>query len=162
MKIEGKNMKAETLIKCASGFVEQRMAEHGQIDPFWHVVTTQGEQMIVPPMSDDKDEAVALMRVLLKVVDANLCMFVAEAWQIEVTTAETIPVTEQQRLQHPSRKEVVIFQAEDIDGEIMGHRDIIRDAKGKPTLGPLEIERMQVSTGRIIGMLPTRRGERLQ
>jgi hypothetical protein len=157
MKIE-----AETLIKCASGFVEQRMAEHGQINPFWHVVTAHDEQMIVPPMSDDKDEAVALMRVLLEVVDAKLCMFVTEAWQIEVTTEEEIPATDYQRSQHPSRKEVVMFQAEDIDGEITGHRDIIRDANGKPRLGPLKIERMQMSSGRMVGMLPTRRGERLQ
>jgi hypothetical protein len=155
-------MNAERLIKCASDFAEQRIAEHGQINPFWHVVTAHDEQMIVPPMSDDKDEATALMRVLLEVVDAKLCMFVTEAWQIEVATEEAIPSTDYQRSQHPSRKEVVMFQVEDSNGEITGHRDIIRDNKGKPRLGPLQIERYQMSRGRMVGMLPTPRGERLQ
>jgi hypothetical protein len=155
-------MNAAVMIKVASDFAEQVMAKQNRIDPFWHLITARDEHMVVPTLSDDKDEAVLLMRLLLKAVEAKMCMFVAEAWQIEVTTAEAIPATEQQRLQHPSRKEVVLFQAEDIDGEITGHRDIIRDANGKPTLGPLEIERMDVSTGRIVGMLPIQRGEQLQ
>jgi hypothetical protein len=89
-------------------------------------------------------------------------MFVTEAWQIEVATAEAIPSTDYQRSQHPSRKEVVLFQAEDIDGEITGHRDIIRDNRGNPRLGPLEIERSQMSSGRMVGMLPAPYGEKLQ
>jgi hypothetical protein len=153
-------MNAESLIKCASGFAEKRMAQHGCIHPFWHVITAQDEHMIVPSMSDDKDEAAAMMRALLEVVDAKICLFVAEAWQIEIQAGEAIPSTYRQS--HPSRKEVVIFQAEDIDGEITGHRDIMRDAKGKPTLGSLEIERPQISSGRLVGMLPARRGERSQ
>jgi hypothetical protein len=49
-----------------------------------------------------------------------------------------------------------MFSGEDHAGELLGKRRIERPAKGKPYLGPLEVEEYKTSEGRMVGMLPQR------
>jgi hypothetical protein len=49
-----------------------------------------------------------------------------------------------------------MLQGEDEqEGMLSGRRNIIR-GKGKPKLGPLQIERFNNSQGRMVGLLPKR------
>lgn len=60
-------------------------------------------------------------------------------------------------LEHlPGRKEVLLFSAEDqAEGSIMAMRDIIRPARGRARLGPLDLKAGHGTLeGRMVGLLP--------
>jgi hypothetical protein len=156
------------LIAFTSNFCDRQFAAKGMIIPIWHAVTSTGESLIQTAPCDDKDLSVAMIRALFDIRDVVRYVFMDEAW----TLARMLQPDEQAKIRreglanHPDRIEVVMIQGEDRDcGQIMLHRDIIRPAKGRPYLGPLQSlddlpfiphgARVQ-SEGRMVGLLPVR------
>jgi hypothetical protein len=154
-----------SMIERASRHVEGIFQVTGHILPMWHAIKSNGQHIITPaPATDDKDMAAAIMRALFELEDVVCCLFIDEAWTIEAdNAADARKITEwiaqgHGARDHPDRREVVAFAAEDESGMLTARRPIIRPAHGKPKLGPLQIDDMRgmESSGRMVGMLPRR------
>jgi hypothetical protein len=149
----------DKLVRLLSAACDGFMQHFARVTPMYHIVCRPGFHLILDSISGDKDESVAKVRLLLKVTDAVAYAFCDEAWiaeyQPDEVKGDMMPdVPPQDR---PNREEIVLIQAEsEREGELTGRRKIIRDKNGKPTLGPLEIERYDESRGRMVGMLPRR------
>jgi hypothetical protein len=147
------------MIEAASRWTDEQFAAKGKILPVWHVIADSGRCLILPSPPGDKDTSATIMRSLLHVLGATRYMFIAEAWAVELKADELDEVERLDRdgaSTHPRRLEVVMFSGEDQSGELLGRRRIERPRNGKPYLGPLELEAMSVSEGRLVGMLPQR------
>jgi len=157
----------EEFMRSVSAAIDPIFAQTGQILPMYHIVAPIGETVIPAPPVADKDVAVQLIRLLLEKVEASRVCFVDEAWT--VTRKGTADDLEQMRQMAPpseqsDRKEIVMFSVEDIaKGELLGYRDIIREPGQRPRLGELVIhERVTMSVGRMVGLLPRPAGARVQ
>jgi hypothetical protein len=156
------------LLAFTSGQCDKIFARNGVIYPMWHAVTSTGESFIETPPFDDKDLAVAMIRALFDLKDVVRYVFVDEAWTLNrmIRPEEDENIRREGIANHPDRVEVVMIQGEDRDcGQIMLHRDVIRPAKGKPYLGPLQsLDDLSFmpqgasvqSEGRMVGLLPVR------
>jgi hypothetical protein len=147
-------------VEHASGTVEKVFRRVGVIKPMFHVVKRDGAEFVLPgDIGRDKDMTCVLARAAFEVVDAVRYLFVDEAWTVEALgdNAEEI-VREAIRVgvsNHPARKEVIMFSAEDErEGQMLARRVIIRPATGHAYLGPLVIETDNISEGRFVGLLP--------
>jgi hypothetical protein len=86
-------------------------------------------------------------------------VFIDEAWQLETTITDRDKIDRIHRRgirNHPDRREILMYQAEDETGSVTAHRVITRPPNRKPQLGPLEFFRSQQSEGRLVGMLPVK------
>jgi len=149
----------EKLMHMLSRACDDFMANFARVTPMYHIICRQGFHLIVDAPPGDKDEIVAKVRVLLKVCDAVAYAFCDEAWFAQYRPDEVTPGMAPDVLPHdrPNREEIVLIQAEsEREGERTGSRKIIRDKDGKPTLGPLDIQRFDQSIGRMVGLLPQR------
>jgi len=133
----------------------------GEILPMWHSITESGEHKITPSPPFDKDTAALLMRAYFAVNHVARYVFVNEAWQLCAPTGlsddELQEIARHGLSDHPSRIEVLMYQAEDETGVLTAHRVITRPGNGhRPKLGPLEFIQPTHSEGRFVGMLPVR------
>jgi hypothetical protein len=157
------------LLTFASGQCDKLFAQEGVIYPMWHAITSTGDTLIETPPFENKDLAVAMIRALFDLRDVVRYVFVDEAWTLSrlLRPDEEEWVSREGISKHPDRVEVVMIQGEDRDcGQIVLHRDIIRPAKGKPYLGPLQSlddlpymphgGSVAQSEGRMVGLLPVR------
>jgi hypothetical protein len=147
-----------SLIELASAGAEASFAKHGSLAPFWHCINAAGTlHLVVPPPIDDKDFSAAIMKYFMKENDIVRYCLVDEAWTAllpnEEEARKVVRVSD-----HPLRKEVVMFSAEDESGMLTAQRAILRPSGQPPRLGPLVINDMQGWTGegRLVGMLPRR------
>jgi hypothetical protein len=147
------------MIEAASVWADDRFAQYGEITPMWHIVTGDGREMILQPPPVDKDVGARIMRAALRKLDAIRCVFIDEAWTVEVKlddAAEVERIEREGAATHPRRVEMLMFAGEDQMGQLIGTRPIERPPGGKAYLGPIEIESSPVSHGRFVGMLPPR------
>jgi hypothetical protein len=146
------------LIEVASGASERTFMTTGSFPPTWHMITADGEHLFSGPISHDKDTQVALIRALMIIRNIVRYVFIDEAWILErkeIDRAEIDRVYQVGLKDHPDRKEILMFSAEDQSaGMMMGHRDIIRERGRKARLGPLVIDKFDQSEGRMVGLLP--------
>jgi hypothetical protein len=150
-------------VEMASAKIDIIFKAQGEVRPMYHFVIG-AEDVVLPAPPVGKDEAVAIMRTIFKKTGTHRYVFIDEAWSaIEVASpGQTIDDMRKKMktLTPPSkrsdRKEVVIFFAEDeTEGYFAAQREIIRDADGKGTLGPLEYDNQpSVMMGRMTGLLP--------
>jgi hypothetical protein len=156
------------LIAFTSGQCDKIFARTGVIYPMWHAITSAGESFIETPRFDDKDVAVAMIRALFDLKDVVRYVFIDEAWTLHrmIQPDEEEKIWREGLSKHPDRVEVVMIQGEDRDyGQIVAQRAIIRPAKGRAYLGPLQTlddlpfmpagAHVQ-SEGRMVGLLPVR------
>jgi hypothetical protein len=149
------------LIALASDHIEKMFPQTGNVAAMWHWVRADGDHVVAlaPPVS--KDDGIALMRQVLATEEAVAVLYVDEAWTFctndrqEAADFVAAGLTAEQ---HPRRVEVVVFNAEDDTGNLMGTRKIERPAGKPPRLGPLELEESTWSAGRMVGLLS--RGKR--
>lgn len=141
----------DALIRRVSRIAEQRFNREGEIDPIWLVETVSGEQQIIvsPVMalsalatSDYKDKLAAKMRETFADLDVVRYARAAECWTVDAEMIEEQFAQHYAALgytlaNHPSRREVVLFEAEDGTEVLTAFRDIVRPAHGKPYLGKL-------------------------
>jgi hypothetical protein len=146
-------MTPHELIEMASNLAGQIFDLKGELSPVFMIETDDTLNLVPPPPHLGKDAAVGFIRELMKEMGAVAFVFVDEAWTVEGTDIDlSIPPPE-----HPKRKEQIIFIAETDTETVLGHRDIIRPViGGKPSLGPLQIEKLTQITGRMTGMLRDR------
>lgn len=158
-----------SMIEDASRGVEQLFDVDGEIGGMWLFVTSNGREVVMPaPNINDKDFAMALVRMMFEAENVVRCLHITEAWTVEAHGEAEIKAMEAwlargaSAQDHPRRREVVTFIAEDNTGQLTAQREIVRPANGKPRLGPLRLAEFTESYGRAVGMLPRRRGEALQ
>jgi hypothetical protein len=146
------------LIEVASGASELTFMTTGSFPPTWHMITADGEHLYSGPISPDKDTQVALIRALMIIRNIVRYVFIDEAWILErkeIDRAELDRVYQTGLKNHPDRKEILMFSAEDQSaGMVTAHRDIIREPGRKARLGPLVIDNFTESEGRMVGLLP--------
>ena len=156
------------MIEAASRNIEVIFGITGEVAPMWHFTKANGNEFaMLAPDTDDKDIATAIVRAVFEVEDVVRYVFMTEAWVVE--THDPVEIEEikvwiaqgRSARDHPKRREIVMFVAEDATGQLTGQREIERKGK-RPRLGSLQIDEFTQSEGRIIGMLPRRREARLQ
>lgn len=152
--------KLRSMIESASQFVENVFAQDGAIASIWHYVRGDGQEVVMAaPPTEDKDEAVMLMRSVFQLENAVRCLFICEAWTVEVGGEAEVKAMQAwiarggSAVDHPQRCEVILFAAEDDTGQLTAQRKIVRTGD-KPQLGELRIDEFALSEGRYIGMLP--------
>jgi hypothetical protein len=157
IKMGGATFKLRDIVEVVA-MAAGRMIEHrGFIRPMYFIGTTEADGDIglnvCPAPHRDKDVSVALIRELLVVVEAKFVVFTDEAWVVEGTGKFNPDIVVST---HPDRREVVILTAEDDNQHILAQLPIIRDAAGKPSLGPIRwvSDRYGRSEGRLIGLMP--------
>lgn len=153
------------MIETASACSELIFADSGAILPMWDAITKDGRRLLIPIELRDKDRAADLIRSIFAEERVVACVFITEAWVAYLDDSDTEASRKAMAggsLEHyPGRGEVVTFMAENDDGMLQAHRQIIR-GEGKPTLGPLEYLPSREVSGRFIGMLPRQEAEPLQ
>jgi hypothetical protein len=148
-------------VETISKTIEKLFDRQGLILPMYHVIERDGTVSVLPAPARDKDASVALVRAFFEICRPQRYLFVDEAWTVMATDADIAQLEAYvQRVgslkDHPQRIEVVMFQVEDRDeGQLTASRRIVRPAKGKPRLGPLEFDDGPSSSeGRMVGLLP--------
>jgi hypothetical protein len=155
-----------SFVEETSRRIERVFLKNGKIDQFWHIVFADGEEHVMPSPSPNKNTAVAMMRSLFERRPVRRYILVGEAWTVEARSDEhlTHVINEAARRDisdHPDRKEVIVFAAEDARfGLMMAQRTIERPSDGKPYLGPLKFSDSRHLAGRMVALLP--RKEALQ
>jgi hypothetical protein len=138
---------------------------HDGLRPFWHLVTRDGRNIIVPVVfarPKDKDVAVAMIREIARREDVVLSVFVGEAWT-KLYDAKTHSLDQVREefdknrglSEDPERIEIVSYYLEDADGCLMAQREIKRDRGKKPRLCDLKFTQAKYAEGRMLGQLPT-------
>lgn len=138
-------------------YIERFFKKNGEILPMYHCVGSDGNEVVFPSPARDKDQAVAMVRVLLKSIEATRVAFIDEAWTLEQPTEEEAREAERVGIRNnPKRVEIVMISVEDAnEGFLMATAKIIRHGN-KAMLGKFEFVRDGGSwEGRMIGLLPT-------
>lgn len=136
----------------------------GQFLATYHVVLGDGEELIFPPPSPDKNESIAMVRALLVILEAKRVLFVDEAWAAAASGEEESKKVEAfaaaNSLEHwGGRREVIVYMAEDeAEGAMLAYRDILREEGKRPRLGTLYYQSGGVNSGRMLGLLPNKTG----
>jgi hypothetical protein len=113
-------------------------------------VDEKGRAILLPPPPLPKDDAMYLIKEAMKHLHIVRYVFIDEAWTVRGKERDELP---DDLSQHPERKEIILFNAEDKNGEqLLASRDIIREG-GQPRLGPLVFSDMNMMSGRMIGLL---------
>ena len=149
-------------VESVQPWVEKTFKNQGCIPKMFHAVTREGKDVAFRSPSDDKDICMLMVRAAFQKLDAVRYLHIDEAWTLEVPDGSALAARMKSGAllpsQHPDRREIVMISAE-AEGcaMLMASRAIIRPARGKATLGPLncwspsgELE------GRMVGLLPVR------
>jgi mRNA degradation ribonuclease J1/J2 len=159
-------MTLREFVESASAKIEIIFRETGKVSAMYHFIAN-GESVTIPAPPLPKNAAFAFMRDIFAKLGVTRFVFIDEAWLVSLTASrediksyadaakrfKNMPTPRE----HPDRKEVVMFYAEDEnEGFFSARRPIERDANGKSKLGPLDTEQPTVSGGRMTGLLPTK------
>jgi len=150
----------KSLIEFASAQAVKLFRRQGIIYPLYHCIRADGETTILNAFDQDKDLSVAMTKAWMHINDIDTYVFMDEAWILDATQSGSprIDIKKVQRegiRNHPDRREVVMFSAENRRGEkLTAKHFILRPEVGKPTLSPLQIDPpYDHSEGRMVGLL---------
>jgi hypothetical protein len=149
----------KSLIEFASKQAEKLFRLQGNLYPLYHCIKANGDTVILNRMDEDKDLSVAMMIAWMHLNDVDRYCYMDEAWIVDDRRGQLGLDIEKVRREgvknHPDRREIVMFSAENRRGEqLTAKRFILRPEIGKPTLSPLEIdEPFDHSEGRMVGLL---------
>jgi hypothetical protein len=149
---------AREMIETIDVYAEKTFAKHGEVMPCWLVETKDGQIGLLSPPHEDKDLCMALVRALFEVIEVRCYVYISEAWTLQTTNKserEARIIANRGIADHPDRNEILLYAAEDENGMIMAHRNIIRLADAKPTLAPIEYDKPSEMEGRMVGLLPS-------
>jgi len=152
-------MNLKELIEFADSQAVKIFRHTGQLLPMWHAFKSNGEQLVLPQPSDDKDKAAKLIAALFELENVETYCFMSEAWILH-TTMERDPVLPSSLEHHPDRREAIMFSAENREGDSQtARRFILRPEHGKAKLAPLQMDDMAnvTSEGRMVGLLSRRK-----
>ncbi|SRR5580765_6303086 len=161
-----KDMDLKELIEFASAQAEKIFRKAGEFVPMWHAITAEGREIIVvsPEFCEHKDAGIQAIREQFEKEDVEIYVFISEAWLLETKRShdrqDLAKIARQGIGNHPDRREVIAFSAENRKGEMLtGRRYILRPEHGKAKLSPLMLDDMQKlteSSGRMVGLLKRR------
>lgn len=149
----------KSLIEFASTQAGKLFRKQGVIYPLWHAIGADGKTTILPALDRDKDLSVALTKAWFVINDIDTYVFMDEAWAVDDRRGQIgLDIKKVQRegiSEHPDRREIVMFSAENRRGEqLTARRFILRPEIGKASLAPLVIdEQFDHSEGRMVGLL---------
>lgn len=150
----------KSMIEFASTQAEKLFRKKsGVIYPLYHCIDAKGMTTILPALDSDKDLSVALTKAWMCLNNIDRYVFMDEAWIVDDRRGQIGLDVEKIKREgvknHPDRREVVMFSAENRRGErLTAKRYILRPEIGKPTLAPLEIDpQFDHSEGRMVGLL---------
>ena len=146
------------LIKAGSRYAEYVFSCRGEFTGTCHAVTSDQKSLIVsmPPV-DDLDLALKILREFFLAKDVVAYVFVNEGFIVRGSFASVEEAMTVEPSEHLDRREVIILSAEsEIEGTLMGQREIFRPRGRKPYLGPLEILPYKEFGGRALGLLARR------
>jgi len=148
----------KSLIEFASLNAEKIFKRTGALYPMYHAIDGRGEHKILTPQMDDKDISVAMVKAWFALEGIDRYVFIDEAWVVDSTKSGVELDIEKARREgvrnHPDRREIVMFSAENRKGEMQtAKRFILRPEVGKPTLSPLTFDEFDSSEGRMVGLL---------
>jgi hypothetical protein len=151
----------KSLIEFASTQAEKIFRKTGVLYPMYHAISSIGETKILTPKLDDKDLAVAMVKAWFEIENIDRYCFIDEAWILDDRKGNLPPqdwarIRREGLSNHPDRREVIMFSAENRRGEMQtATRFILRPEIGKPSLSPLKIDDMTdvESEGRMVGLL---------
>jgi hypothetical protein len=150
----------KSMIEFASTQAEKIFRKQGVLYPLYHAVKATGETVILTPPPGDKDMSVALIKAWLALENIDRYVYIDEAWIIDDRKGN-LPPLDMERIRregvrnHPDRREVVLFAAENRRSEMLtAARFILRPEIGKPSLAPLKIDDMTgiQSEGRMVNL----------
>lgn len=138
--------------------------QNGNLSQMFHFIDTDGKHYVLPAPRGDKDQSVAVVRVILQRANAVRVMVIDEAWILDANKSGAPSMQEARDIwesggsiqHHPARTEAVTLLAEDIyEGSLAAYRPIIREPNSNPRLGELVfLPSGGVGEGRMIGLLP--------
>jgi hypothetical protein len=140
-------MTLKDLIITASKSADRIFRKDSCIHPLYHMLKPNGESAIWSAADlDDKETMVMAARAIMRELSIERYVFINEAWVLEAMNRTPEEVAEIDRFtsefgvsEHPDRREVVMFFAENKAGEhLMAHRYILRPEHGKPSLSALK------------------------
>lgn len=150
----------KSLIGFASAQAETLFRMQGVLYPLYHCITAGGKTVFLNALDlEDKDLSVAMTMVWMRLAEIDRYVFMDEAWIVDDRRGQLGLDIEKVRREgvknHPDRREVVMFSAENRRGEqLTARRYILRPEIGKPKLAPLEIDPpYDYSEGRMVGLL---------
>jgi hypothetical protein len=141
-----------TLIEIASAIAE-RAFQHtgGRIIPMWHAVAADGKIQILPAPHDlDQFDITQSLRDHFAENNIVRYVFISEAWSLRTDdVAEYNKWRREYRSlkDHPKRKEIMTFFAEDLTMAMIAERAIIRPSREPPRLGKLCFEDIETLKG---------------
>lgn len=150
-------MTAEQLIDMTSLAVKAVFNKNGVFSPLVHFISEDGNHSFfdIPHYLTDKDSWAMYSRIVLEQEEAVVCVFINEAWQLNVKSKDADRILEAGLEHQPGREEIIMFIAEDATGSVAASMPIIRPKDGSPYLGALDIlPRSDMSKGRFVGLLP--------
>lgn len=171
------NTKLERLVRKVAILAGQKFEQGAGLHPFFYGIQDDGKRFIFDPyalglLPYDMDYDGALKQAISNCAEMLFAMhkvkryvYVSEAWMLtydkNVTPEEIEKAMKEGVSNHPKRVEVIIFQAEDMDGNaISGVQSIVRPSLGQPYLDDdlkLEDATKWESTGRFTHMLAFRK-----
>lgn len=148
----------QTLIELADKSATGFFLQYGEFSAKYHCITKDGKQLLLPAPPGDKDQSVAIAKLLFKQFSVTCYVFISEAWTLEIEAsipdAEVNQMMSEGLSRHPQRQESLVYLAEDLQGVLSARRSIVR--KGKHvSLGDLKFDTdITQSEGRMVGLLP--------
>lgn len=169
--------KLERLVRKVAILAQQRYATIGYMAPLFYGIRDNGSRFIFDPDAlgliegdydrQTKDAVVNCVQMLFALHHIRQYVYASEAWMVATsfgtTQKEILELAKDQVSisKHPKRVEVLIFEAEDMEGNrISGRQSIIRPAGQKPYLDDdLELEDATEwdTTGRFTHLLAFRK-----
>ena len=153
----------EGLIKRLSTVAEKSFNEFGALPPVFCCVTGDGQPFMLPAIGDDKEQSFAIARAVIQRTGVVLYVFISEAWVgtfgPDISKAELREIDRRGLKDHPDRREVVVYNAEDREGNAVSAQQLIlRPEVSKPVLSPLQF--VEVAPGKSRGRGANMFGER--
>jgi hypothetical protein len=156
-------MTLKELIEFASRACEPIFKVNSEIVAMYHMCDADGANFIWQPDMADKDAMAAAAKSLMRKKNIQSYVFIDEAWSLEIN--RTLKPGEAEEIErfcnefgvrnHPDRREMLMFYAENKSGErLQAHRPIVRPEHGKPKLMPLRYPWQDGTVrGRLSGLL---------
>src|ERR1700674_1763665 len=134
----------EGLIMRLSKVAKKNFNEHGALPPVFCCITGDGRPFMLPAMMGaDKEQSFAVARAVIQQLGVVLYVFVSEAWvgmfAADISNAELREIDRHGLKDHPDRREAIVYNAEDREGNaVSAQQFILRPEVSKPVLSPLQ------------------------
>lgn len=152
----------EQLVEDGAAFAREYYRRHKEFPYVWYIQTSDGQFPVIAPEMPpgSKDEVAAHIRAMLRDVEAESYVFMAEAWMVGIDPKEHRDPYTIRPSNHPDRIEVLTVYGENSERSISGSFNIVREEGKPPTLTDFKVMDGTNLAGRFVNMLPSHSGTR--